>query len=145
MSAVDLRAILADADHSGAYFIDERDGDAMAQTGAALGYELLRVDLAGCADKDDLLRRIAQAGGFPEWFGGNWDALSDALRDLSWRRAPGYLWLIVNAATWRAAHGEDFDVLLDVLNEAAFEWAGDGIAFWALLAFPGDQLTALED
>lgn len=145
MNAVDLRSILADAEHSGAYFIDIRDSAAMAQTGDDLGYAVMRVDLSGCADKAALMQRLAQAGGFPDWFGGNWDALTDALRDMSWRAAPGYLWLVENAGDWRAANTEDFDTLLEVFNEAAFEWAREGVAFWALLPFPGDQLTALED
>ncbi|GAA5067592.1 barstar family protein [Lysobacter panacisoli] len=145
MNAADLRSILADAEHSGAYFIDERDTGAMAETAGALDYAIVRVDLTGCDDKAGLMQRIATAGRFPEWFGGNWDALADTLRDLSWWPAPGYLFLIENAAQWRGANGGDFDTLLDILNEAAFEWARQNVAFWALLPFPGDQLTALED
>ncbi len=145
MSAADLRSILADAEHSGAYFIDVRDTEAMAATAEALDYAVLRVDLAGCLDKAGLMQRLAPAGAFPDWFGGNWDALSDALGDLSWRQAPGYAWLLENAADWRAAHPEEFDTLLEVFNEAAFEWARTGVPFWALLPFPGDQLTSLED
>jgi len=145
MNAVDLRTILADPDHGGAYFIDLRDGDAMAQTAAGLDFAVMRVDLSGCADKADLMARLAKAGGFPPGFGANWDALSDVLRDMSWRTAPGYVWLIENAEAWRDAHMEDFDTLLEILNEAAFEWAHEDVAFWALLPFPGDKLTALED
>lgn len=145
MNAVDLRTILADPDHSGAYFIDVRDTEAMAQTAAALDFAVMRVDLSGCDDKAGLMARLAKAGGFPDGFGENWDALSDVLRDMSWRAAPGYVWLIENAADWRDANGEDFDTLLEILNEAAFEWAHVDVAFWALLPFPGDRLTALED
>ena len=90
-------------------------------------------------------RRLARACGFPDWVGANWDALSDALRDLSWRPAPGYVLLVENAAAWRTANLQDFDTLLEVLNEAAFEWAREDIAFWALLPFPGELLTSLED
>lgn len=145
MSAVDLRTILADPDHSGAYFIDVRDTDAMAQTAAGLDFAVMRVDLSGCEDKADLMSRLAKAGGFPGDFGANWDALSDVLRDMAWRTAPGYVWLIENAAEWRDAHQADFDTLLEILNEAAFEWAHADVAFWALLPFLGDKLTALED
>lgn len=145
MNAVDLRSILADAEHSGAYFIDERDTEVMAQAGTGLDYAVMRVDLADCTDKSGLMERLAKAGGFPEWVGANWDALSDALRDLSWQPAPGYLLLVENAAAWRTANLQDFDTLLEVFNEAAFEWAREDVAFWALLPFPGDQLTSLED
>lgn len=140
MNAVDLRSVLADADQSGAYFIDERDAPAMAEAGAALDYAVLRVDLAGCAGKDELMRRLANAGEFPGWFGGNWDALADVLGDLSWRPADGYVLLVEHASGWRAAHPDDFDTLLEILNEAAFRWAEQGTAFWALLTFPADEL-----
>ncbi|WP_254200766.1 MULTISPECIES: barstar family protein [unclassified Lysobacter] len=145
MNAVDLRSILSDPEHSGAYFIDERDSEGMAQTADALGFAVMRVDLAGCEGKTDLMARLAQAGGFPDLFGANWDALSDVLRDMSWRPAPGYVWLVENAGAWREANSADFDTLLDILNEAAFEWSREEVAFWALLPFPGDQLTTLED
>jgi Barstar (barnase inhibitor) len=39
---------------------------------------------AGLRSKADLLAAVAGAGHFPDHFGGNWDALLDCLRDLSW-------------------------------------------------------------
>ncbi|RPE80189.1 barstar family protein [Vulcaniibacterium tengchongense] len=144
MSAVDLRMLLADARHSGVYFVDARDTEAMAQAAGGLGYAVLRIDLAGCADKAALLRRFAAAGGFPDWFGHNWDALADALADLSWKPAAGYLLLVEHAGDWRAAHGEDFDTLLEILGEAAARWAEADTAFWALLPLPAELLSALE-
>ncbi|WP_211322387.1 barstar family protein [Paracidovorax anthurii] len=39
---------------------------------------------AGIGSKTELLAVLASAGHFPEYFGGNWDALEDCLRDLSW-------------------------------------------------------------
>ena len=53
--------------------------------------DLAQVGLAGVEDKEGLLGRLAQALGFPEWFGGNWDALEDCLCDLSWRRGDGHV------------------------------------------------------
>ena len=41
---------------------------------------------ADVSTKDELLRRLAEALRFPDYFGHNWDALSDCLRDLSWLR-----------------------------------------------------------
>src|SRR5690606_36339092 len=81
---------------------------------------------------------------FPGWFGANWDALADCLGDLSWLLAPGYLLMIENSGTWRAAEGAEFDTLLAILNEAALEWRERNVAFWALLPLPSGELARLE-
>jgi|SRR6266850_1056473 len=39
---------------------------------------------SGIRDKAGLLSQYERAGKFPSYFGRNWDALSDLLRDLSW-------------------------------------------------------------
>lgn len=38
----------------------------------------------GIRSKAELLATLAEAGRFPGYFGRNWDALQDCLRDLSW-------------------------------------------------------------
>ena len=144
MNTTELRNVLADPEHSGWSCNGRANRVSMAEAGSALDYAVLRVDLADCPDKGELMKRFAAAGGFPTWFGGNWDALADALGDLSWRPAEGYLLLVEHAGDWRAANGEDFDMLLDILNEAAFRRAEDGTAFWALLPFPAELLAAFE-
>ena len=63
--------------------------------------DVARVDLAGARDKEALLERLATALDFPDWFGGNWDALEDCLTDLSGAPGPA----TVLSATRRAAGG----------------------------------------
>ena len=78
--------------------------------------------------RDDLLRGIADAMRFPEYFGMNWDAVIDCLRDLADRQpAEGYV-LLLHAAErlWRQGlpwMGE----LVEVWLTAAEESAHDGI------------------
>jgi len=143
MNAVELRALLADPGQAGAYFVAAGDSEAMVEAAETLDYEVLRIDLAGCRDKACVLELIAEALRFPDWVGDNWDALADALNDLSWLPANGYLLLLEHASAWRNHAGADFDVLLDILNEAASPWAEQGIAFWALLPLPAEELAAL--
>lgn len=143
MSTVALRALLADPRQAGAFFIDARDSDAMAEAADTLDYRVLRIELAGCLDKAGVLERIAAALHFPDWVGDNWDALADAIGDLSWLPANGYLLLLEHVSGWRECDGEQFDVLLDILNQAAPPWAGQGIAFWALLPLPTQEWATL--
>lgn len=143
MNAVALCALLADPSQAGAFFVDARDSQTLVEAAETLDYELLRIDLAGCHDKTRVLELIAEALQFPDWVGDNWDALADALNDLSWLPANGYVLLLEHASAWREDAGEDFEVLLDLLNEAATLWAQQGTAFWALLPLPAAELATL--
>jgi RNAse (barnase) inhibitor barstar len=143
MNVTELRALLADATQSGAFFVDLHDRAAIADTGAALGFTVITIDLRDCRDKADLLDRIARAMRFPDWFGDNFDALADSLGDLSWLPATGYVLLLDHAQDLREHAPAAFETLLDILNEVATGWAEVDIAFWALLPLPAAVLQTL--
>jgi hypothetical protein len=63
-----------------------------------------------------MLQRIANALGFPSWFGGNWDALFDCLADLSWRPAAGHVLLLEHADRLRQEAPEVFDTAVAILG-----------------------------
>jgi barstar (barnase inhibitor) len=84
------------------------------------------------------LRAIAQALHFPDWFGGNWDALEDCLGDLSWLPGEGHVLVLRN---WQALPTDDLGVLLDVLRSSADFWSGRGKPFFAVLVDPEGKLA----
>ena len=86
----------------------------------------------------DALRAIAKALRFPDWFGGNWDALEDCLSDLSWRPGDGHVLVFRN---WQALSSDDLGVLIDVLRSTAEFWSGRGRPFFAVLLDPGSKLA----
>lgn len=142
---VELRALLADSSQCGAYFVDMGDRDALVSVAQGLGFAMVSIDFADCRDKDDALTRIAQALDFPEWFGGNWDALADCLSDLSWKPADGYVLLLDNIQAWRTAAPGDFDTASDIFNEAATEWMQVRKPFWALMPLPAKLLAEMPE
>jgi hypothetical protein len=99
------------------------------------GWSVRVVDLAGAADKPAMLAVIGAALGFPGWVGHNWDALDDALRDLSWWSAGSRGRVIVVRAAGRAATGgaRDCETLQAVLTSAAIRWAATGSPLVVLL------------
>jgi len=100
----------------------------------AVGWPCLVVDLAGCDDKPDLLRRVAAALAFPDWFGHNWDAFFDCLVDLGWLpRAGGYVVLLRNVAGLRASVPEALDTACAICDDAARVWAERGVQFRVLI------------
>ncbi len=143
MSAFDLSALLADPAPGGAYFVDAHDRAALVEAAYGLEFRIASIDCRGVRDRDEGLARIAQALDFPEWFGGNWDALQDSLRDLSWLPGDGYLLLFDHSSGWRDADPEAFATLIEILNQTGQDWAADKVPFWALLPLPGEELAAM--
>ena len=45
------------------------------------GYDVAAIDGGDIADRDDLMEALASALGLPDYFGRNWDALDEVLRD----------------------------------------------------------------
>jgi RNAse (barnase) inhibitor barstar len=84
------------------------------------------------------LRAISQGLRFPDWFGGNWDALEDCLGDLSWRPGNGHVLIFRN---WQALTSDDLGVLIDVLRSSAEFWQGRGKPFFAVLIDPEARLA----
>ena len=130
---------LSDAKRSGVYRVAGSAEIEDAVRGTRL--DLAPVDLRGVEDKEALLERLAQALGFPDWFGGNWDALEDCLCDLSWRPGEGHV-LVLRGAT--ALPADDFGVLVDVLAASAAFWAERERPLFAAFVDPGHELALPE-
>ncbi|MFG2619599.1 barstar family protein [Streptomyces sp. NPDC048507] len=106
------------------------------------GTAVLRLDLDGVRSKAALMRRCAEALEAPEWFGANWDALADALSDLSWLpRAPARLLAVTSWRGYAAERADDWETLREVLEEAVDFWRGrpDAAPLTVLLAGPGPE------
>ena len=71
----------------------------------------------------------------PAWFGRNWDALSDSLRDLGWWPAGPRGRAIVVRGAGRLDTGDaaDRETLHEVLEEAAASWAATSTPLVVLL------------
>jgi hypothetical protein len=121
---------LQDASRSGVYRAS-RVGEILdAVGGSGLSLVTIRVQ-----EKEKLLKSIAAALDFPDWFGANWDALEDCLSDLSWRGATGHVLLFEEAKA-----GDELGVLIDVLRSSAEYWAGRGRPFFAVFIDPARAL-----
>lgn len=94
----------------------------------------VRVDLAGCSDKATLLARLAAALHFPDWFGHNWDALSDCLTDLSWLPARRYRIVLEQPEALGTAAPGTLATLMEILGESADFWAAEGVVFEFVLS-----------
>lgn len=122
---------LQDASRSGVYRVARTDEIVDASRGSELSLVKVRY-----AEKQALLKNLAAALDFPDWFGENWDALEDCLTDLSWRKAAGHVLLFDEVKP-----GDDLGVLIDVLRSSAEFWAGRGKPFFAVFIDPARSLA----
>lgn len=120
------------AERSGVYRTPP-PAERLRERAVAARFAWLEADLADAHTKTKLLASLATAGGFPASFGHNWDALADALGDLSWRPAAGYVLRLLNTSQTQRDLGTDWDTLLDVLRAAAVEWKARGKPFVVLV------------
>ena len=139
MNASTFTLDLGDPQRAGVFFVTAEDIAILDDVVRDAGLLVRHVDLRGCADKAGVLSRLAQVLEVPDGRGRNWDAMVDALRDLSWLPAPGYALLVDDASDLRDADETSFDNLLALLDEASADWATQQIPFWAFLALPEDD------
>lgn len=91
------------------------DPDGAAAAGRRAGWRVAELATPEGTDKQELLARCRQAFGLPDWFGANWDALADSLRDV--RPGEGHAGVLV---VWDGSHGipeRDREVMVGILTE----------------------------
>jgi RNAse (barnase) inhibitor barstar len=67
--------------------------------------------------RTDMFEQFATAHKFPDWFGGNWDAFVDCLRDLSWLPGDGVAVLWQHYAMFAAALPELAERVDEILDD----------------------------
>ena len=108
-----------------------RSGVYRVRGDAELSVAATQVSFRGVTTKSGLLDRIARALDFPDWFGGNLDALEDCLTERS-----GCL----SFHDYEGIPSDDLGVLLDVLASAAEFWSEQGEPFFAIFVDPAGSL-----
>jgi RNAse (barnase) inhibitor barstar len=97
---------------------------------APAGFALRVVNGKKCRTPAGLFSEFARALEFPDYFGHNWDALEECLADLEWLPAKGYVVLVTDAHCVIPDDEEEYETLLEVLDDAGESWSkgqtGDG-------------------
>ncbi|MFT4198606.1 MAG: barstar family protein [Pseudoxanthomonas sp.] len=136
---------LHDPARAGVFLVGDADIDTLGAFTPDPDLRMRRIDLFGVQDKRTVLLRIAVALDFPHQLGRSWDSLADALRDLQWLPARGYVLLFEGAGQLRERDPALLDTLLSVLDLAQRDWAARGVPFWAFLGMHAEYFAEPED
>lgn len=130
MSASAAKVI--EAKRSGVYRAP-KDTVALRKAAIAAGVLWLELPLEGVANKRQFFAVCTKQLKLPSYFGGNWDALADCVRDFNWLAGKGYVVHLTGQEAFAKAAAGDYRLALDVFTEAAEFWKGRGTPFVVLV------------
>ena len=119
---------LDDAPVAGIFRLARKDLPALTLAADELGLAVFHVDLQTARNVPGFIKALMRDLHFPDWFGGNLDALNDCLTDFSWRPAPGYVITLSGVEALRATP-TSFAALNAVLANAVDAWQARGVPF----------------
>lgn len=143
MSVSHYENLFAEAQLAGVHHLPHGPIDDLLAGVTAADCLLLRVDLFGARNKDEMLAAVGKALRFPEWFGHNWDALADCLVDMGWLPATGYVVILDRCDGIHARAEADFVTLMQVFQDAAQTWREENVPFWCLVDMQDDGIAWL--
>jgi hypothetical protein len=98
------------------------------------GIRVAEIDAAAIESKQDLMADLSDSLALPDYFGGNWDALDEVLRDLGWLEADGHVLVVGGAEALRARDPELLEGLARSWTSAVEQrWGAQGVPFHLLL------------
>lgn len=113
---------------AGLHRLAARDLPALIKAADELGQAVFTVDLQHARNVPGFIKALRRDLHFPDWFGGNLDALHDCLTDFSWHPAPGYI-ILLRGVEALSAHPASFAAFNEVLASAVDEWQTRNIPF----------------
>ena len=130
---------LADAENAGVYFVTTEDLDTLGVAARDAGLQVRRIDLGGAtarsqADAAAAHRHRARFPQRPRPQLGR--AVGQPARPVVDARTPASRCCSKTAATCSRPTTEDFDTLLEILEESAQDWGERDIPFWSFIALP---------
>ena len=97
------------------------------------------IDGKRVTSKEEFLTLVAQALEFPGYYGRNWDAFDECIRDLAWLPARGHV-LVLDEYQWFAQRDpENWNIALAILKEAANTWLRTETPMYVLLRGAKDK------
>ena len=143
MAVLWFDGLLARVADAGVYFLPEDDVDELLEAAAVNRFPCLRVNLAGCTGKADLLLRVAGVFAVPPHVVQDFGQLAPALERLRLPDAAGQVLVLEASTQLRAVALEDFKRGMEALQAISADWSARGLAFWSFVVVPEAEFDRL--
>lgn len=128
------RAEMPENRTAGIFKLARQDLPALRQAVDELDQAFFSVNLEDARNVPGFIRALSRDLDFPEWFGGNLDALHDCLTDFSWHPAPGYV-ITIDGYGALSANVTSFAIFNEVLSSVVEAWQQSNIPFRVLYLY----------
>ncbi|GAA2506634.1 hypothetical protein GCM10010406_49070 [Streptomyces thermolineatus] len=85
-------------------------------------WSTFRMDGSHMRTTQEIFEQYSKISGFPVYFGWNWDAFLECLRDFSWAPSKGYLFIIDHAERLLQEEPEEMQTFFSCIREAGRHW-----------------------
>lgn len=127
---------LTDTNASGVYQVGPQDIATLDTEATRDGFNVHHVDLAGCIDQATLTRRMAKGFSLPQSYADDWPAIVAYLQRMDAIPSRGHVVLLRHSQALHDAAAATMDELLDMLEDTAAIWAGEGVTFFVFTQLP---------
>ena len=114
---------------AGFFKLARHDLPGLRQAASELNMAFFRVDLQNARNVPGFIKALRRDLDFPDWFGGNLDAVRDCLTDFSWHPAAGYV-ITLEGSNTLSANPTSFAAFNAVLSSVIDEWKTRNTPFW---------------
>jgi len=114
---------------AGFFKLARKDLPGLRQAADELKMAFYSVDLKNARNVPGFIKALQRDLDFPDWFGGNLDALHDCLTDFSWQPASGYV-ITLDGSDALSANPTSFAAFNAVFSRVVDEWKTRGTPFW---------------
>ena len=125
----DLASRLKNIGEAGVYNIT-CDLNELRKAASVVNFSVFDADLNNVHSKGEFLAAVAQAIAAPAWLGKNWDALADALGDMSWQTAQGYVLVLRNGGETFNLSASDHAIAREIMQETVNFWKRQAKPCW---------------
>ncbi len=140
-----LQAVLKQQFAPGVYrFPSEASVATLEAEAQEQGWQLFHLDGSTIEDKAGFLAAAKTVFAMPAYVGRNWDAFEEAVNDLGWAPAAGYVLVYDDAANLDDHDAPAFQTAVDILATAAGNWQAEGKPFYVLMRGAGRTDAAIK-
>jgi RNAse (barnase) inhibitor barstar len=144
MTTPNIAGFLADSKPPRLAAISPNNAKALVEAAKKIGYAIWALDGRKMKNDETIFDHFAQVLHFPDYFGRNWDAMDECLRDMEWAPAAAHLLVVNDADALFLTSPASFKSLIDCMRFASNHWH-EKVPFKVVFTTNSSEIASITD